>query len=75
MTMAYESSDDLLSELEDLLEELEDLAIPAAREFHESVSEKCASMREQYETSESLTGAQMVALENMIGGVEKWLRR
>jgi hypothetical protein len=59
--------DDILAKLDDLPGD--------ADEFKESVGSKVASMRDWIESNDKVTDKMKTALENMQGGVNKWMRR
>lgn len=66
--------DEALGFCELLLEDLDDLPTKAA-EFQESVRSKVEGMQDWIETNQHVTNKMIKALENMRGGVDKWLRR
>lgn len=56
----------------DILEDLEVLP-EAAEEFVESVQDKVLGIMETVEVTDRVTVGQRIALENMRGGVDRWL--
>jgi len=57
-----------------ILEDLDELP-DRAEEFTESVREKVTSMRDSIEKYDNVTAPMMKALQNMRGGVDRWLKR
>jgi hypothetical protein len=57
-----------------LLEDIDDLPAKAA-EFQESVRSKVEGMQDWIATNRHVTDKMVTALENIRGGVDKWLRR
>jgi hypothetical protein len=57
-----------------MLEDIETLP-PEASEFAESVGDKVRSMKEWMEKSGRTTDKMVTALQNMRGGLDKWLER
>jgi hypothetical protein len=66
--------DEALSFCDLLLEDIDDLPAKAA-EFQESVRSKVEGMQNWIETNHHVTVKMVIALENIRGGVDKWLRR
>ena len=64
----HEAALEYCNELLELLEELPD----AAADFVDGVSERVTSMLEWIEDNEHVTENQIVALENMRRGADKW---
>jgi len=63
---ALELADSILEKITDLPER--------AEEFGDSVESKVISISETIESRNHVTPAQMNALENMLAGVERWIR-
>jgi len=63
---AIEYADEILSDLDNLPER--------AEEFAESVREKVEGMKDWMEEHQAVTEKMVAALQNIRGGVDKWLR-
>jgi hypothetical protein len=68
--MEWEEAVELCTEIISALEDLPE----AAEEFAESVEEKVISIREWIESNQHVTENQLIALQNMKDGVQKWFR-
>jgi len=68
----YEEGITLCTEILDLLDEMPDNS--AAIEFHDSTENKVTDIEASIEKFQNCTDNQMVALQNMKEGVEKWIR-
>ena len=64
---AFELATGILADLEELPEE--------ANEFAESVGERVRSIRSYVEKFDRVSSKQMAALQNMRGGVDRWMHR
>lgn len=62
-------------EFEEAIEELEDQGVPErAEDFVESVKAKFDAIVESVNRSDGASEGQIRAIENMAGGVRRWLR-
>lgn len=68
------SRSDILDEVFTALDEVEDLGIEDAEGFCASVREKAESMARFAERHGELTAGQERALENMLAGLQRWMR-